>query len=297
MCFLFYVRCILALIHQFGGKVTKNNTNMQIFPIFFRIFNSFLYLCTQFYEKYMPIMKKILVFSLLSVALLGLASCGHKPTKVELLRAEKQRNDSIEMVRNEMTRQSADSLLQALLPEVEPLMKPFRYEKNDSYEDHGHYIHRLLVTGSNTSRNYLQALVSDDRQLILRSFVYAARPVNQTTLKLTADELYVEAQGSNHVFEAEGTHEIMSLFGDDALRVLAFVSANHDSRIRVQAASSIVYYLTNDEKQALADTYELALMMKQIYDLEQTISLCNRKAERYQMRLNSAKTDENKPIQ
>lgn len=233
-------------------------------------------------------MKKTVLFLLCIV----LAACQHKPSKVELLRAEKQRNDSIEMVRNNQTRQSADSLLQTLLPEVEGMMKPFKYEKNESYEDHGHYIHRLLVTGSNTSRNYLQALVSDDRQLILRSFVYAPRPVHQSSIRLTAEDLFVEAEGSNHIFEAEGTHEIMSVFGEDALRVLQFVQANRDVRIRVQAAPSIVYYLTSDEKQALSETYELAAMMKQIYDLEQTIDLCNRKAERYQERQMKAQMEQ-----
>ena len=46
----------------------------------------------------------------------------------------------------------------------------------------------------------------------------------------------------------------------------------------VQAAASVVYYLTKDEKQALSDTYALAALMKQIHDLEQTIDRCNRQA-------------------
>lgn len=232
-------------------------------------------------------MKKILILCLLPLLLLSLSACQKKPSKVELLRAEKQRNDSLEMVHNEMTRHAADSLLQTLMPEVEPLMKLFRYEKNENYEDNGHYVHRLLRTEGNTTRNFMQAMVSDDRRLIVRSYVYASRPVNQKSLNLSVGEFFVEAEGSNHVFEAEGVHEIMSIFGDDALRLLQFVDAKRDERIRVQAAPSIVYYLTKEEKQALGDTYALAVLMKQIYDLEQTIDLCNRKEELYRSRARS----------
>ncbi len=223
-------------------------------------------------------MKKILFLGILPLLLTAFCACQKKPSKVELLRAEKHRNDSIELVHTRQTLLSADSLLQTLIPEVEPLMKLFRYEKNEKYEDSGYYIHRLLRTEGNTTRNFIQAMVADDRRLILRSYVYSARPVNQQTLRLSVGELFVEAEGSNHAFEAEGIHEIMSIFGDDALRLLQFVDANRDERIRVQAAASIVYYLTKDEKQALSDTYALAALMKQIHDLEQTIDRCNRQA-------------------
>lgn len=223
-------------------------------------------------------MKKIVFLCLLPLFMAGFSGCQKKPTKVELLRAEKHRNDSIELVRTEMTRRTADSLLQTLIPEVEPLMKLFRYEKNEKYEDNGYYVHRLLRTEGNTTRNFMQAMVADDRRLIVRSYIYAARAVNQKTLRLSVGELYVESEGSNHAFEAEGIHEIMSIFGDEALKLLQFVDANRDERIRVQAAASIVYYLTKDEKQALSDTYALAALMKQIHDLEQTIDRCNRQA-------------------
>ena len=233
-------------------------------------------------------MKKIVFLCLLPLMLAGLTACQKKPTKVELLRAEKHRNDSIELVRTRMTLQSADSLLQTLIPEVEPLMKLFRYEKNEKYEDNGYYVHRLLRTEGNTTRNFMQAMVADDRRLIVRSYVYAARAVNQKALQLSVGEFFVEAEGSNHVFEAEGVHEIMSVFGDDALRLLQFVDANRDERIRVQAAPDIVYYLTKDEKQALSDTYALAALMKQIHDLEESIDRCNRQAEVLTKRLTPA---------
>lgn len=246
-------------------------------------------------------MKKILILCLLPFLFFGMTACQKKPSKVELLRAEKQRNDSLELVHNEMTRLAADSLLQTLMPEVEPLMKLFRYEKNDSYEDNGNYVHRLLRTEGNTTRNFLQAMVSDDRRLIVRSYIYSSRPVRQTTLNLSVGEFFVEAEGSNHLFEAEGVHEIMSVFGDDALRLLQFVDANREERIRVTARAdapegkqpaSVVYYLTKDEKQALSDTYALAVLMKQIYDLEQTIDLCNRKALKLNQKLSKGQAPE-----
>lgn len=209
-------------------------------------------------------------------------SCQNRPSKVELLRQEKARQDSIEYVRHQQNIRYSDSLLQELIPQVEPAMKAFLYEKNESYEDKGHYVHRLLQTGSNTQRCFLQAYLSEDRELMVQSYYYGSRPIHQHSVRLTVGDVYVEASGTLHSFDAEGVHEVLSILGKDAYLLLQFVAANQSERIRVteQGTDKAVYYLTDTEKQALAETYELAMLTQQINDLERSVRISQKMVEK-----------------
>ena len=130
-------------------------------------------------------MKKILFLGILPLLLTAFCACQKKPSKVELLRAEKHRNDSIELVHTRQTLLSADSLLQTLIPQVEPLMKLFRYEKNEKYEDSGYYIHRLLRTEGNTT--------IDNAELRSDAFIQDRTRPGQGLMNITLDSADPEA--------------------------------------------------------------------------------------------------------
>lgn len=226
---------------------------------------------------------RFLFFSFLATLLCSLTAC-NRPSRADQMRQEMYRQDSLQYVQARLTRAHSDSLLQTLLPQVDPLLKSFRYEKEEGYEDHGRYVHRLLTTDRNTSRNYLQAYVTDDARLTLQSYYYGSKPLRQHAVRLAVGENYVEAEGTNHAFEAEGTHEILTIPQTDALRLMALVAANSEERIRVTLIGSReqVYYLQSNEKQALADTYRLALLMQDIATLERTIRTADLQIEKQQ---------------
>ena len=211
------------------------------------------------------------------------------PKQVAQRRLAKALKDTIVYLQSQQTLRYSDSLLQPLLPEADKLLKEFRYEKADAYEDHGHYVYRTLQTGWNTSRCFLQAYVSDDRQTYVKSYYYGAHPIHQTTLSLQCGEQEITLQGQNHAFEVEGWHEILTLEGDQALEVLNFISSHMSERIRVTAngqkpAAKAVYYLADTEKQALDRTYQLGLIMRDINQLEQQISLASKRIEHFENR-------------
>lgn len=211
------------------------------------------------------------------------------PREVEQRRVAKALSDSITYLEAQQTLAYSDSLLNTLLPQADALMRQFRYEKNADYEDHGRYVHRLLTTAGNTSRNFLQAYVRDDRETIVKSYYFGSRRIGQQSVTLTADDVVGRFAGSNHAFQAEGWHEIMTLENDNALQLLNFISAHASARIRVQGegentASAWVYYLTDKEKTALSQTYQLGFLMKDIALLERTIRVANAQIEHYQNR-------------
>lgn len=224
---------------------------------------------------------KTIVFSITTL-LLTVCAC-NRPSKADIKRQQMREKDSLEYVQALRTRAYSDSLLQVLLPEVDPLLKDFLYEKDSAYEDNGHYVHKLLRTDRNTARNYLQAYVTDNRRLTLQSYYYGSAPIDQRGIRLTFDEGYVEAEGTNHRFEAEGIHEIMTIPEADALRLLEQVAAHTESRmqVRLQGRSEPVYYLQRNEKLALADTYRLAVLMSDISTLEHAIRVSTRQIEKY----------------
>lgn len=209
------------------------------------------------------------------------------PRQVEQRRQAKALKDTIVYLQSQQTLRYSDSILQPLLPEADKLLKEFRYEKREGYEDHGQYVYRNLQTGWNTNRCFLQAYVSDDRKTLVKSYYYGGKPIQQVSVALQAGEQEIELQGQNHAFEVEGWHEILTLENEQALEILNFVSSHMSERIRVTAqgekpASKAVYYLSDNEKQALDRTYQLGLLMRDIDELERQISLASKRIEHFE---------------
>lgn len=208
------------------------------------------------------------------------------PKQVTFRRSAKALEDSITYLEAQRTLAYVDTLLPPLLEQSDKLIKQFKYEKNDKYETYGKYVHRLLITGGNTSRNFLQAYVRDDHQTIVKSYYYGSAQVNQQSITLSADEENTTFRGRNHHFQDEAHHEIMTLENDNALALLNFISAHHTQRIRVEGKGdkptrNWVYYLNDKEKEALAATYQLGWLMKDINQLEQMQRVANTQVARY----------------
>lgn len=208
------------------------------------------------------------------------------PKQVAQRRQAKALQDSIVYLQAQHTLRYCDSLLQPLFPQADQLLKEFRFEKNEAYEDHGQYVYRNLQTGWNTNRCFLQAYVSDDRKTLVKSYYYGAQPLHQTSVALSCGDQEIEIQGQNHAFEVEGWHEILTLADEQALEILNFVSSHIGDRIRVTAKgrSRAAYYLSDNEKQALDKTYQLGLLMRDINQLEEQVRIATKRIEHYQSR-------------
>ena len=208
------------------------------------------------------------------------------PKQVAQRRLAKALEDSITYLEAQRTLAYVDTLLPPLLEQADKLIKRFKYEKNEKYEDYGKYVHRLLTTGSNTSRNFIQAYVRDDRQTFVKSCYYGTTVMNQQSVTLSSEGESAVFQGHNHHFEDGNHHEVMTMDNDIALSLLNFISTHHSARIRVEgkgdkAHRNWVYYLNDKEKEALSDTYQLGFLMKDINRLEQMQRVANAQIERY----------------
>ena len=193
--------------------------------------------------------------------------------------------------------------LQTLLPKVDPLLKKFRYEKDERYEDHGQYVSRLLQTTSNTERCFIQAYVGDNRLTRVKSYYYGSGTLiqNSVELCLQPNEDCNTWQGSEHHFSTSsdseassssrnigGFHSILTLEGDPAIGLLAFIASQPDAKDRVrlhgnnakgQSASPYTYFLSKNDKAALVETLQLATLFHDIHRLEEMLNTSQRRIE------------------
>lgn len=206
------------------------------------------------------------------------------PEQVSIRRQAKRLCDSIGYVEGQRTIAYTDSVLKVLLPEAEKLLKIFKYEKNTAYERNGKYVHRLLSTNSNTARCYLQCYVSDQRVTTVKSYYFGPTAIEQNAIELSANGMEIRCTGKNHTFESEGRHEIMTLDENESLQLLNFVSAHRQERIRVRLNGTrpYVYYLQDNEKAALEDTYRLSLLMQDIRKLEEQMQLAEQQINKWE---------------
>ena len=208
------------------------------------------------------------------------------PREVAHRRIAKALSDSITYLEAQRTLAYVDTLLPPLFEQVDKLVKRFKYEKNEQYEDYGKYVHRLLATNKNTARNFIQAYVLDNRQTVVKSYYYGSKQVNQQSLTLSAADEKCVLGGSNHQFHDGGYYEIMTLDNDNSLSLLNFINTHAKARIRVEGigdkpSRNWVYYLNDKEKEALSDTYQLGWLMKDINRLEQMKRTAHAQIDRY----------------
>lgn len=222
--------------------------------------------------------------------------------EVAVRREAKVLQDSISLLEAERTAAYADSMLQVLLPQVDPLMKKFRYDKDAKYEDNGQYVSRLLQTTSNTERCFLQAYVGDNRLTRVKSYYFGQGELCQQKVELCAmpaEDCY-SWTGSEHHFTAsssdqDGFHSILTIEGDEAIAILTFINTHANERIRVRlngitakgksiSPYTYTYYLGQNEKNALVETLQLAILFHDIRQLEEMMDKSRKEIDKLHTR-------------
>ena len=98
---------------------------------------------------------------LLSVGLLAVALCScRRPSKAEQYRIEKHERDSMALTGQMRSLDYYQAVHDSLLPQVDSLIRFFKYEKNEKYQDHGFYV--ITAKWGN-----VRILVRDDGEEVL----------------------------------------------------------------------------------------------------------------------------------
>lgn len=214
------------------------------------------------------------------------------PKCVAQRRLAKDLQDSVVFIEAQRTLTYSDSLLSTLQQQADPLLKKFAYEKQEQYEDHGRYVHRLLRTDNNLDRCYLQVYITDDYQAMVKSYYAGSSELLQSFIEMQAADDNQQFSGNEHHFTlptSPAYRSILSLPNDRSLELLNFVSSHMEDRIRINLlgtrgsrSTNYVYYLSDNEKTAIQDTYRLGILIMDIHKLEEAIRIANLQINKYQ---------------
>jgi hypothetical protein len=218
------------------------------------------------------------------------------PRLIDKRRKAASLSDTIARRESARTLVFCDTALIRKNKELEHLLVNFRLEKDKKYQTIGSYVYKSQVTEANTGRNYLKAYVDENADFYLVSN-YTGRKIEHTALKVNVGDLYAgtdtlsTSSPAYHSFTDDGTRwETLSLKNEAAKAIAMFVAQYLDSNIKVTligANSTSQYQLTTMDKNALAATYALWIIKKDIVQLQ--LEIKKAKARIYRINHNTIK--------
>lgn len=173
----------------------------------------------------------------------------------------------------------SDSILPIKQHEFDSIQRDFRFEKNDKYQEFGNYVYKSQITEQNAGRNYLKCYVDENADLYLISNVSGSR-IEHNAVQLTANEISIQTDTTNtskanfHNFSDAGMYwESLTLKNEAESGLTAFISENQKEKIKVilTGKKKISYYLSEQDKKAIAATYRFWILKKDLKQLQKEI--------------------------
>jgi hypothetical protein len=200
------------------------------------------------------------------------------------------------IVRRESSRTLAycDSILPKKQHDFDSIQKNFRFEKDKIYQEVGNYIYKTQQTESNSSRIYLKAYVDETANLFLISN-YCGGKLEHISVEVAAGELFahtdtIDTSDPNyHSFTDGGKRWEVVTFKNDAGRdVASFVAQYLSKQIKVilHGKKNYSYYMADSDKKAIAETYHLWIVKKDVVKLQHEIKKATAKIERIKLEKN-----------
>ena len=219
------------------------------------------------------------------------------PRIVAARRIAKTLEDTIIRRENSRTLVYCDSILPIKRHQADSIQKKFRFEKNKIYQTIGNYIYQALRIESNIDRTYLRAYVDENADFYLVSNFAGNYKPNHTSVKASVEDTYAETgklsleSSMHHSFSDTGINwEIVTFKNELAGNVPVFITqyAKEQIKITLQGKQNYVYYLTELDKKALSETYNLWIAKKDVAMLEREIEKAKAVIERINQRYNKS---------
>lgn len=193
------------------------------------------------------------------------------------------------IVRRESARSLAycDSILPIKQHEADSIQKNFRFEKNEKYQEVGHFVYKTERTENNASRTYLKTYVDENADFYLLSN-YCGSKIEHSSVEVSVDDLFAHtdtidtSSAANHSFTDGGTRwEIVTFKNEADNGVAAFITQYVTKRIKVtlHGKRSYIYYLADSDKKAIFETYHLWVVKKDVARLLKEIKKATNKIE------------------
>lgn len=186
----------------------------------------------------------------------------------------------------------ADSVLKLKQVEFKNRAKNFTLEKDEKYEDIGNYIYKKQKTENNTGRTYIKPMVEETGTFILSSIYCSQNAIKHQSAKFSVGNLFAETEivpeesGYNYKFVDDNTTYETVIYRDQSNEGIAiFIQQNIDKTITVNLIGkkkNSNFILSQSDKQAISEAYNLSVILKDIRNLERIIKTSKRKIILYE---------------
>jgi len=182
------------------------------------------------------------------------------------------------ITRRESTRSLmyCDSLLSVKQLEFKNLQQRFKLEKDKKYQTIGNYIHKSQLVENNIGRTFLNAYVDEQANYYLVS-TYCGEKLSHCSVKVSVGDVYCQTDtiktnnAFNHSFtDGELRWEEVTFKNDKEHGVSAFLAQYQNQSIKVLLLGNKIhdYSLSNRDKLAIIETYNLWVVMKDLQQLK-----------------------------
>lgn len=201
------------------------------------------------------------------------------PTLIEIRKKAVEMEDHIKIAENTEKIGRLDSLIPKKELQLDSIRKLFVFEKDKRINTTGIYTHISQLADRNTHRTYLKANVTERGELFLTAIYYGKGKLNFNSLQVKTGDLQLKetihengADYTHQSFEEDGYVREMVTFNRIAENgICQFISENKLQAINVifQGKTAYNYRLTTADKNAIANTYSLYNIVKDLVKMRQ----------------------------
>ena len=211
------------------------------------------------------------------------------PRAFDEIRAGMQLMRRVDLSINERNLAYVDSLLPIRQAFQKDLLSKFKLQKDEKYQEEGNYVFKKDRNAGSVNRSCLRIQVTEDGQMQLMSVYSGATTLNHEsvlvelpdgTFALTSVIPYDGANNYRFV-NAGNTTEVVTYKGKQMRSVADLVYNSNGAKIKVsyEGKRPFSFIMDNNTREAISASYELALVMSEIKQLQREKAIATKTIE------------------
>lgn len=165
-----------------------------------------------------------------------------------------------------------DSMIEQATAAFQKIKSGYAYEKDEEYQDIGLYTIKTQAPARNANRSYVRAQVDEHGKMTLISSWCGSAYIHHNQVRFSIGDLYAETPISDerHEFKDLGVcYERLSFLSGQDGGASAFIAAHKDDNITfsvINGKSRGKYLLAKEDRYAIAQLYELSLILSTLHE-------------------------------
>lgn len=211
------------------------------------------------------------------------------PRAFDEIRAGMQLMRRVNLSINERNLAYVDSLLPIRLAFQQELLSKFTLQKDEKYQEEGNYIYKKDRNAGSVNRSCLRIQVTEEGQMQLMSVYFGASKLDHESVKVELPDgtfaltSVIPYDGANNYrfVNAGNTTEVVTYKGKQMMSVADLVYNSKGAKIKVsyEGKRPFSFIMDNNTREAIGASYELALVMAEIKQLQREKAIAGKTIE------------------